>query len=82
MITSDKSFRTSDLPLAATLVACGYDLSVLDRSDTRRAVFVFSDSEALRATIERFWKDALEINPRLFADTLRKLKSQLYGERP
>ncbi len=79
MALAEKQFTTSDLPLAAVLAAKGFKAIGLDRSNQRRVGFVFWDSPELRSVVELYWDDGIELNPRLYHDATRRLKSWLYG---
>lgn len=74
------NYKTSDLQLASTLYALGYQLLSLDRSNPRRITFVFESSESLDRNISEFYADSLLINPRRLFSASRLVKERLYGE--
>ncbi len=71
---------TTDLGLAATLVASGFNIVSVDRTDPRRVVFAFQDTSELQEHITRFWSDDLLIPAGLLLDTVRKLKARIYSQ--
>lgn len=74
------NYKTSDLQLASTLYALGYQLLSLDRSNPRRVTFVFESSEDLDRSASEFYADSLLINPRRLFSASRLVKERLYGE--
>jgi hypothetical protein len=67
-------FKTSDLPLAATLYLYK-PIEFIDKSDSQRVVFAFVRSEEIDRFIEQFWKNELKVNPRFFFESLKSIKS-------
>lgn len=70
---------TADLGLAASLVASGFTVVKIDRSDPRRVVFAFQNNPELQEHISRFWADELLIPAGLLLDCVRKLKARIYS---
>lgn len=73
------SFRTSDLPLAATL-ALFWPVEALDRSDGRRVCFLFAHSPELDEAVEAYHRRAMQVEPLAFFHAIKGLKSRLYGD--
>ncbi len=77
-ITKDY-YKTSDLGLATALVAVGYKLVDLDKSNPRRAEFKFIDDEQLRMAADDYWNSALNVSALAYFDWLKRLKTRLYS---
>lgn len=73
-----KEFTTYDLCLANTLQLLGYVVERIDKTNPRKAEFVFKDSDALRVDIKKFWDGELRVSPLEFYQQLRMLKARLY----
>jgi len=71
--------EVSDLGLAASLSAAGFAIARVDKTNPRRAVFVFKDSPNLRSTIELFWSGELRLPASTLLESIRKLKSRIYS---
>lgn len=76
---SMSDFVTSDLPLAATLVALGQTLKSVDKANPRRAGFCFVHSVQLEELVELFETGQLTIEPRTYFDAIKLVKNRLYG---
>lgn len=75
-------FKTSELPLAATLICCGFTLDHLETIDSHRLNFVFKRDDEIDKVIQEFWADtSLVISPKRFFYVLKELKSRIYAER-
>jgi len=76
----NNNFETSDFWLASTLMALGEQLLDVDRSNTRRAVFVFVLSSTLENCVELYRNRKVNIEPQsLFVQT-KLLKNRLYEQ--
>lgn len=71
--------KTADMGLAASLVASGFTVVDVDRSDPRRVVFVFINNPELQEHISRYWSDELLLPASLLLDSIRKLKARIYS---
>lgn len=76
---SMNTYATQDLPLAATLVALGYSLIGIERTNPKRAGFCFTLNSELEAIIEKYHSGKVRIEPRTYFDALRQVKNRLYG---
>lgn len=72
-------FSTFDLALSATLLCSNIYLDSIDKSDPRKALFIFKGSQGLQKTIQKYWRGELRIEPRQYFDNLKALKARLYG---
>ena len=73
-------YKTSDLPLA-TVISLYYPLEVVDKTNPRRAFFVFKRGEKLDELIEKYYKRELKVDPATFFERLSFIKSRLYAEK-
>lgn len=77
-MTSEKEiYRTTDMSLAAALLLY-IPLEALDRTDRRRAYFIFPRSRELDALIEAYWQGQLKVEPRAHFEAIKTLKTRLY----
>lgn len=74
-------YKTSDLPLAVVL-SLYYPLEAIDRTNPRRAFFIFKRSPELDELIEKYYRRELKVDPATFFERLSFLKSRLYAEKP
>lgn len=72
-------YETTDLGFAAALEAAGIKLVRIDKNNTRRAVFVFDDSDQLRTYERDYWADELFVSALKYNDTLKRIKARLYS---
>lgn len=70
-------FKTSDMWMAAALMASGEDMVGVERGQPR-AMFVFSDSLSIDETSESYRAGKLRIEPRKLLVQVKLLKSSLY----
>ena len=73
-------FSCSDLYLAAYLIAKGLRLVDVDKADSKRAVFVFSDVVGREDTVASFWSKEARIEPRAFIAAIKEAKERLYSD--
>jgi len=72
-------YETSDLGLAASLVACGFEIANVDKSNPRRVVFVFEKTGELDQNIDLFWSNKLLLPATQLLEHIRQLKSRIYS---
>jgi len=78
--TSINFFRTSDLPLVATLQLNGYQIDSLDRSNPSRVVFVIERNGTLDKLLQDYWARKLRVEPLGFFESLKSLKTRIYQQ--
>ncbi len=78
--TPSDTYVTSDLALATT-ISLQFPIQDIDRSNPRKAVFVFPRSPDLEDLVEGYFRNELKISPQTFFNQLRDIKSRLYAER-
>lgn len=70
--------KTADIALASTL-ALWIPINNIERIiGSKRALFVFEDTEKTTLLVEQYWRGELRIEPRSYFDQLRALKARLY----
>jgi len=73
-------FYTFDLGAAASLVTAGFELVSLDKSNPKKAQFIFRREIGIEKVVDDFWADRLEVKARAFFDNIKMLKNRLYSE--
>ncbi len=73
-------YQTSDLSLCVTL-SLWYPIEVIDRSNPRKATFLFKRDEKLDELLEVYWKRELKVEPQLYFQQLKAIKARLYSEK-
>ncbi len=77
-LLSEKDFyQTTDLACAAAL-SLFLQIEAIDRTNPRRAYFVFRKSKELDELLEAFWNRELKVESRAYFDQLKALKTRLY----
>jgi len=73
-------YTSSDLGCCSSLLASGFKLLGIEKSDPRRAFFCFERSAALEQAVNDYWSDNMQVNARDLVDSIKKLKERIYGE--
>ena len=73
-------YLTSDLALVTTL-SLKFPIEEIDRSNPRKAVFVFRRSPELEDLADQFFSNQFKISPQVFFNQLRDVKNRLYAEK-
>lgn len=79
MSNNTYEYETTDLYLAAALIAAGIKLVRIGRDNPRRAVFVFDDSDELRTYEREHWADELFVTSTRHGAAIKQLKAMLYS---
>ena len=77
--TKDDSYRTFDIGCAAALMAAGIIMKEMDRTDPRRAEFIFARTLKVEKLASDYFNDKLVVSARKLFDSMKTLKSRLYG---
>lgn len=72
-------YRVSDLYVAAFLLANDAELISVDKTDRKRAVFVFSNSENSERLLADFWLKRASVEPRAFIAAIKEAKELIYS---
>ena len=78
--TIDNNFTTSDFYAAAFLVAKGYKLLDIDKADSRRFHFIFTDEPYRAQLVSAFFAGLVEVNAKAFVSAIKELKSLMYND--
>ena len=73
-----QDFRTADIQISAVLLHKNFRFLGLDRSDSRRVVFVFEESEELQQTLQQYWQDKLLCSAQSLLADFKKAKHILH----
>jgi len=73
-------YLTSDLALVTTL-SLKFPIEDIDRSNPRKAVFVFRRCPELEDLADQFFSNQLQVSPQVFFNQLRDVKNRLYAEK-
>lgn len=73
-------FTTFDLGLAAALIAAGYTLDHLDKTNPNKAQFAFKRTYGVEETFKRFWDMKLHVDAQTYFNALKLLKNRLYSD--
>lgn len=74
------SFYSYDMGLSAALIAVGFSLVSMDRTDRKKTQFIFKRKPDMEREIEAYWSKELLVPALTYFDTLKMLKSRIYSE--
>lgn len=72
-------YRTQDLALA-TVISLSFPIEAVDKSNPRKAQFIFKHSKTLDELIEGYWRGEVKVEPALFFNQLRVMKARIYND--
>ena len=72
-------YFTSDLAIA-TALSLWQPIEEINKSNPRKAVFVFKRNKQLNELVEAYFRNELTISPQTYFNQLRTIKSRLYSE--
>lgn len=72
-------YLTSDLALA-TAINMHVPMESINRSNPRKAVFVFKRSTDLEKIVDSFFRNEMKVTPQGYFNQLRDIKARLYSE--
>lgn len=70
-------FSTSNLSLAAALAMTNQIISI-DKSNPRKATFVFEKTPELDEQVKKYWDRKMELEPQAYFDQIKSMKARLY----
>ena len=73
-------FTTYDLGVSAALLCADFELLAVQRTNPRKALFVFKKEKGIEDTANSYFSDRLKVKARSFFDHLKALKNKLYSE--
>ncbi len=75
---NENYYQTSDLSLTTTLsLFC--PIENIDRSNPRKAVFIFRKTPELEKLIDQYFRNEIKISPQVYFNQLRVVKARLYA---
>lgn len=77
-LTRDIYYFTSDLPVAGVL-ALYLPIEVIDKTDPRKAFWVFKRTEGLDELLRLYYRKELQVEPSAYFERISFLKSMLYA---
>ena len=72
-------FSTSDIGVATALLCANCELLNVEKSNPRKALFVFRKQADIEEIANKYFADRLEVKARSFFDNLKALKNKLYS---
>ncbi len=72
-------WTTYDLGVSAALLCAGFELLTVQKSDPRKALFLFKKEAGIEEVANKYFGDKLEVKARSFFDNLKALKNKLYS---
>ena len=76
--TEQKTFTSSDLAIVAA-ISLYYPIIEVDKTNPRKAQFVFERTSNLDSLLEKYWNKELLIEPRAYFDQVKAIKTRLYA---
>lgn len=73
-------FMSQELSLVAALLAWNFPLVSINKLNSGKVMFVFSNTPELQKAIQAFWNNTGIITPKKYFYALREAKSRIYGE--
>ena len=73
-------WTTYDLGVSTALLCAGFELLSVEKSNPRKALFVFRKEVGIEEVTDKYFADRLEVKARSFFDHLKALKNKLYSE--
>lgn len=71
-------FETQSLPLAVSIICHNIPLDSLKKDPDGKCTFYFIQTPELTEIVQLYWQRALKIEPILFWETARFVKSRIY----
>ena len=69
-------FESSDLHLVAA-ISLFFQIKDVDKSNPRRAVFKFAESDELHSLVDQYWSGALKLDALRYSQNLKSLKNRI-----
>jgi hypothetical protein len=79
-LDNSNNFATSDFYTAAFLLAKGYQLFGINKADSRRFRFIFSDEPERPQLVSGYFAGLVEVNAKEFVSAIKELKSLMYND--
>ncbi len=73
-------WTTYDLGVSAALLCADFELLSVEKSNPRKAMFVFRREVGIEETSNKYFGNTLKVKARSYFDHLKALKNKLYSE--
>lgn len=73
-------YQSSNLSLVC-VIALWHPIEAIDRTNPRKATFLFKRDEKLDELLKSYWRCELRVEPQAYFNQLKAIKARLYGER-
>jgi hypothetical protein len=72
-------YSTSDLPLAAALCCCGYQIEAINKQNPSKAIFLIKRGRQLDDLVNSYFAHQLQVDPLMFFNFLKEIKNRIYN---
>ncbi len=76
-------FTTYDLGLSASLVCFGFEIVAIDKTNPRKAQFVFRKYHdamgSIETCVDSYWNGKMTVEARQLVDSMKMLKNRLHS---
>lgn len=69
-------FESSDIHLVSA-ISLFFQIEAIDKSNPRRVVFKFAESDELYSYVDQYWNGALKLDPLRYSQNLKSLKNRI-----
>jgi hypothetical protein len=70
-------YKTTDIALGSTFLSYGLKLEAVDKSNPK-VIFLFRKEKGIEEIAQGFWSHNLLVDPLLYFNSLKELKTRLY----
>ena len=70
--------QISDINLASALLTLGFNILGTDDLNPKQVYFYFDDTQAIKETIDLYWRNELKVNPQAMAYSRREILSLVH----
>ena len=71
-------YKSSDLGLITTL-SLHFPVKTIDRSNPRKVLFVFDQTDELNDFVNKYWRSEIIIEPQTFTNQIKNIKTRIYS---
>ena len=76
---NQNKFSTHDLNLATVLITLGYKISKIDKSNSKKAKFIFEAKDGLGQIINDYWDNKIDLPAQDLFNSQKMLKNRLFS---
>ncbi len=78
-LETNNQFLTFDLGLASALATLGFELWEIDKTNPRKAQFIFKRDTDIEKAVNAYWNNNLQVNARSIVNNQKMIKNRLYS---